>query len=234
MTIKNNKTKSKTVNIFSFIFKKSNIPNALTIFRIILTIIILLLIYLTYIYRNNSSHIVSHVFFTYRIFGLKSIMLYGYFFALLLFLIASITDFLDGYIARKYKWITDFGKIWDPVADKVLINSVVILFAVMNVFNVIVPIIFIFRDTIVESFRCYAASKGIIVSANIFGKLKTIFQMCALIIVFFFVYTEYQTSPQWTWFFTFLIQYGFLSLALFFSVFSGAIYVYQIWKYIKK
>ena len=114
----------------------------------------------------------------------------AYLVSFFLFIIASITDTLDGKIARKYNMVTDMGKFLDPVADKLLVNLTLIYLAFphFNSGNAIIPlfcvIIMIGRDLIIDAFRLAAASKGSILAANIFGKLKTVFQMVAIPMVF--------------------------------------------------
>lgn len=111
----------------------------------------------------------------------------AYLVSFILFIIASITDALDGKIARKYNLVTDMGKFLDPVADKLLVNLTLIYLALPH-FNLAnqatIPlfcvIIMIGRDLIIDAFRLAAASKGSILAANIFGKLKTVFQMIAI------------------------------------------------------
>ncbi len=109
------------------------------------------------------------------------------------FVIASYTDHLDGYLARKNNQVTDLGKFLDPVADKLLVNSLVIFLAAPAVFARYVPngdsvisfnvwcvIILVARDIVVDALRFIAASKGTVIAANIFGKLKTVLEMVAI------------------------------------------------------
>ena len=100
---------------------------------------------------------------------------------LVLFAVASFTDFLDGNIARKRNLITSFGKFIDPIADKLLVNTMFILFAVSGVVSVIPVIIMIWRDTIVDGLRMNASKSGVVVAAGMAGKLKTVLQMFAII-----------------------------------------------------
>lgn len=102
---------------------------------------------------------------------------------LILFAIASITDLLDGMIARKYHMITSFGKFIDPIADKMLVNSIMILYAYHGMIPVLAVIIMIWRDTIVDGLRMSASSRGKVVAAQMMGKIKTVLQMIALILV---------------------------------------------------
>ena len=113
------------------------------------------------------------------------------------FLIACYTDYLDGHLARKNNQVTDLGKFLDPVADKLLINSLVIFLIAPQMFARYIPdscypivivnmwcaIILIARDIVVDALRFVAASKGKVIAANIFGKLKTVLEMVALGVV---------------------------------------------------
>ena len=115
----------------------------------------------------------------------------AYLICFVLFIIASVTDALDGKIARKYNLVTDMGKFLDPVADKLLVNLTLIYLALPHfgldkqaTIPLFCVIIMIGRDLIIDAFRLAAASKGSILAANIFGKLKTVFQMIAIPMVF--------------------------------------------------
>ena len=100
-----------------------------------------------------------------------------------LFAVASFTDFLDGYLARSRNMITTFGKFLDPIADKMLVNTLFILFAVEGVVPVVAVIIMIWRDTIVDALRMLLSQKGMVMAAGYLGKAKTVFQMLAIIMV---------------------------------------------------
>ena len=151
-----------------------NLPNKLTIFRIILVPIICLVwlfpyeqfnIYIGYINILNISLSWINII------------------TLLLFIIASLTDFLDGSIARKKKLVTTFGKFADPIADKLLVNMMLILLSYKHMIPVVPVVLMILRDIIVDGCRMLAAEKGIVVSAGILGKLKTVLQMVAIVFV---------------------------------------------------
>lgn len=100
---------------------------------------------------------------------------------LVLFAIASFTDYLDGHIARKHNLITSFGKFIDPIADKLLVNTMFILFAVDGVVPAVFVLIMIWRDMIVDGLRMNASAKGKVVAAGMMGKAKTVLQMFAII-----------------------------------------------------
>ena len=104
----------------------------------------------------------------------------------ILFGIASITDYFDGKIARKHNLITDFGKFADPLADKILVISVLVCFVAMKLCDPILVIIVLFREFAITSIRLVAASSGRVIAANIWGKVKTVTQMVAIIAVFVF------------------------------------------------
>jgi len=100
--------------------------------------------------------------------------------ALAIFIIASLTDLLDGKIARKYNLITNFGKFMDPLADKLLVCSALIGMSSLGVIPAWITIIIIAREFIISGFRLIAAEKGIVIAASMWGKWKTTFQMVML------------------------------------------------------
>ncbi len=152
-----------------------------------------------------------------------------YLIAMIVFVIASCTDFLDGYLARKWHQVTDLGKFLDPVADKLLVNSILIYLLVSRFGNMTIPVfavvIMIARDLVVDALRFVAANKGIVLAANIFGKLKTIFQMIAIPVVLLngwpFSYFDLNWNPY------FRIANILIYLATAMSLLSGIIYVAQ-------
>lgn len=103
--------------------------------------------------------------------------------ALLLFIAASVTDLLDGKIARKNNLVTDFGKFADPLADKILVLSALLCFVQLGWCDCVAVIIVLFREFAVTSIRLIAASRGKVVAANIWGKVKTVTQMVAVITI---------------------------------------------------
>lgn len=102
---------------------------------------------------------------------------------LVLFAAASITDFLDGYIARKHQLVTSFGKFIDPIADKLLVNTMLLLFAANGTAPIVPVLVMIWRDTVVDGLRMTASSKGIVVAAGFMGKVKTVVQMITIIVL---------------------------------------------------
>ena len=103
--------------------------------------------------------------------------------ALALFVIASLTDMLDGKIARKYNLVTNFGKFMDPLADKLLVCSAMICLIPSGKLNTAVVIIIIAREFIISGFRLVASDSGIVIAASYWGKFKTVFQMAMIIVL---------------------------------------------------
>lgn len=113
-----------------------------------------------------------------------------YLWALILFIAASFTDTLDGKIARKQGLVTDFGKFMDPLADKILVTSALICFVDLWITPAAVIIVIIAREFVVTSLRLIAAPKGIVIAADIFGKMKTVLQMIWVAATIFQMYLE--------------------------------------------
>lgn len=154
-----------------------NLPNKITMGRIVLSIIILIL--MVFPFYN-----VGVEFPKYLIAG-KATLDLKYIICGVLFIIASVTDFLDGNIARKRNLVTDFGKAMDAIADKILVNGVLIIMAYEGIIPVVVPVLIITRDTAVDCVKMVAGSKGKVVAASLWGKLKTIFMMTGVSLLFF-------------------------------------------------
>ncbi len=113
---------------------------------------------------------------------------YHYLVAAIIFIVASITDFLDGKIARKNNLITTFGKLCDPVADKMLTTAALLAFMKLGLCDIWVVMIVLTREFVVTSFRLVATSQGIIIPAGIWGKLKTASQMIFSIFIMISLY----------------------------------------------
>ena len=103
--------------------------------------------------------------------------------ALVIFCVASLTDMLDGKIARKYNLVTNFGKFMDPLADKLLVCTALICLTSMNRLNVIVVLVIITREFIISGFRLVASDNGIVIAASYWGKFKTVSQMALIIVL---------------------------------------------------
>jgi len=138
---------------------------------------------------------------------------------LILFATASITDFLDGYLARSKDMITVFGKFLDPIADKLLVNTLFIIFAYKGTVSVVPVLIMIWRDTIVDGVRMLLSQKGMVLSAGYLGKVKTVAQMLSIILILLnnlpFELYNIPVANIMLWFATLM------------SVVSGASYVIQ-------
>ena len=106
---------------------------------------------------------------------------YGNYIALVIFIVASLTDFLDGKIARKYNLVTNFGKFMDPLADKLLVCSALICLIALDKIPAWIVIVIISREFIISGFRLIAADNGVVIAASYWGKFKTTFQMLMII-----------------------------------------------------
>lgn len=146
-----------------------NLPNKITVSRIVLSIIVLVMMVFPF-------YQVGFEWPTFIISGRVEVSL-KYIICAVLFIIASCTDFLDGYIARKYNLVTDFGKVMDAIADKILVNGILIVLAVDGFIPMAIPVIIITRDTFVDSIKMVAGQSGHAVGASIAGKIKTICMM---------------------------------------------------------
>ncbi|MDR5658131.1 CDP-diacylglycerol--glycerol-3-phosphate 3-phosphatidyltransferase [Serpentinicella sp. ANB-PHB4] len=142
-----------------------------------------------------------------------------------IFILAAITDALDGYIARKKNQITTFGKFMDPLADKLLISSALISLVQMGKISAIVVIIIIAREFTISILRAVAASEGVVIAASWWGKMKTVTQIVAIIALLInnypFSYINFPFDVYMTW------------VAVFFTVISGIDYI-RINKHILK
>lgn len=108
------------------------------------------------------------------------------FIAVVLFLAACITDYLDGYIARSCNLVTDFGKFMDPIADKLLVMSAMVILVAQNRMPAWVCVVMLAREFIISGFRLVAAGKGTVIAAGMTGKIKTVTQMVAIVMLFLF------------------------------------------------
>ena len=108
---------------------------------------------------------------------------YSNYIALVIFCVASLTDMLDGKIARKYNLVTNFGKFMDPLADKLLVCSAMICLIPSGKLDAAIVIVIIAREFIISGFRLVASDKGVVIAASYWGKFKTNFQMFAIILL---------------------------------------------------
>ena len=154
-----------------------NLPTKITVARLVLTVFIILLLCIPY----------SFFGFNFPAFDVNGVAVeLHYIIAGVLFIIASLTDFLDGYLARKNNQVTDTGKMLDAIADKALVNPILIILAATDFIPAIVPVIIVLRDILVNAIKMEAASKGKVVAAIKSGKLKTAAMMVGISLVFFY------------------------------------------------
>ena len=209
---------------------KINIPTKITLARIILTFALIIFLVVCYILGLN---------------GWKDTQLFEHgpylvgLIAAIVFIIASASDAVDGHLARKWNQVTNLGKFLDPIADKMLVNSMLVFAAIPMSFMedaLTIPwfcvVLMIIRDLIVDTMRLIAAKANVVVAANIFGKLKTVFQMVAIPVIllngFPFSFFDEGWHP--------LLRIGswLIYLATFMSVMSGIIYLKTNWHVLKE
>jgi len=170
-----------------------NLPNIICVIRIILIVPILILT----LSSNSANNQI----------------------ALILFLVAAISDFLDGYIARKYNFVTNLGKLLDPIADKLLVLSIFIAFLTKNQLSIVFILIVLARELTITGLRSMAAAEGVVIQASIFGKLKTITQMSLIILL----YLNNIASQE-------ILVYTsniFVVIVAILTIFSGVDYIYK-------
>ena len=161
-----------------------NLPNKLTVMRILLVFVILIISFL-----DIPGEVVG-ISLEYLIIDI-------------IFIIASITDHYDGYLARKNNQITTFGKFLDPIADKILVVTTMLLLTERGTLPAWIPIVTIFREFLVSGYRLVEAKEGgNVVAANIWGKIKTVTQMIAIMLMLidpnkFFAFTTTKLPMPW-------------------------------------
>ena len=180
-----------------------NLPNKLTIFRIILVPIMAIIPFFNF----DTKWIVIDI----------------------IFIIASITDKLDGYLARSKNQVTTFGKFLDPIADKILVLAAMIILVEANKLPAIIPIIVMFREFIVSGYRLVAVEKGgKVIAASIWGKLKTVTQMLAIILAFVdqngFAQCFMGGLSGFAWWYNFITTI-LMSISVIATIFSGCDYI---------
>lgn len=148
-----------------------NLPNKLTTIRL-LSVPLFIIVYLIPYQSLGIEIPVFDVLSTSL--SLLDIILF------LIFALSALTDYLDGYIARKHHLITTFGKFIDPIADKLIVNTTLLLLASTHDIHIIIPIIMISRDIIVDAIRLVASQKNVVLAASYLGKAKTMTQMIAI------------------------------------------------------
>lgn len=155
-----------------------NLPNKITITRIVLSIICIVLLIVP-LQRFGIDLPPVEVTAAIRV-PVKYII------CGCLFLLASVTDFIDGHIARKYNLVTDFGKVMDAVADKILVNGVLIALACNGFISVVIPVVIVSRDIFVDSIKMVVGNKVGAVGASKTGKIKTVFMMTGVTLMLFY------------------------------------------------
>lgn len=182
---------------------KLNLPNKLTVIRILLTpiLIVFLILYYKYPYSILTPFL--------------------YLLNFLLFSIIAITDYLDGYIARRDNFITDFGKLLDPIADKIFVFSILVVFVRFDKLSLWLVILLLSREFVVVAIRSLLLEKGeAILPAGDYGKLKTACQMFAMLFVILFGFSK-------------ILNTIVMLPALFFSIISMLSYLKEIEKYME-
>lgn len=154
-----------------------NKANKITISRIIMSVIILILLLVPFEQFNIEFPVWTV--------GKRVLLDSKYVIAGVLFIIASLTDFLDGYIARKYNMVTDFGKMIDAISDKLLTNTVLVVLACNQLISPVIAVVIIARDIVVDSIKMLIGNKGKAVAAIPIAKVKTATLMIGLTLTFF-------------------------------------------------
>ncbi len=190
-----------------------NLPNRLTILRAVLIPVFLVFMYV-------------------------SAIPYNYTIGLFVFVIASLTDALDGHIARKQGLVTNFGKFLDPLADKALVMAALAVFVDFDIVNAIPFIIIIAREFMVSGLRLVTADKGVVVPAGFSGKLKTAVTMAALVLILLILALQNDFNwfginmPEKTDCVLGIVEQSVIWLSAVLTVISGLVYLRGYWKYI--
>ena len=185
-----------------------NLPNQITLFRIILTPIFLLVLLIPFPFHYLAAA---------AIFGL-----------------AGFSDFLDGHIARKHKLVTTFGKLIDPVADKLLTTAALLAFLHFGWCDIGLVLLVLAREFLVTSVRMVASAQGVVIAANVWGKVKTVSQIVAILVILVaaqavesFRFLSFMRGAPFVW-----LSEILLWITCVFALFSGIRYVYEASKVI--
>ena len=191
------------------------LPNTLTVIRLILAVIVIIIFLFPYdmIGYNFPKYLINGI----AILDVKLAI------CAVLFIVASITDFFDGKIARKYNYVTNFGKLMDPVADKILVLSAILILIISGLVPFWTMLIVLLRELLVLGIRMLAlqSDSSNVIAADIFGKIKTMTQMVSIILILLFAGISNYTED------TFIRVMSIVGLVLFyisiaFTLFSGA------------
>ena len=198
--------------------KNPKLPNRLTNLRLIMSgiIFVILLFPFNMIDINFKKYLVEG----FVIVDTKMIIV-G-----VLFILSCITDFLDGYLARKYNNVSDYGKLMDPIADKISVNSILIILAGYGYIHSVIPVIIVTRDIVVDALRMMAATTGSVEAAKFTGKFKTAFLMLGIIFKLF------GNLPFALW--NIAVDDFFLVAGTILCFISGLEYIKKKKKYLKK
>jgi len=184
-----------------------NIPNQLTVLRIALTPVFLLILLLP----------LPHHFL----------------WAAAVFAVAGITDSLDGHLARKHKQVTTFGKLIDPVADKLLTTAALLAFLRFGWCDIWLVLLVLARDFLVTSVRMVASAQGVVIPANVWGKIKTVSQIVSILLLLLLAEAQSFGIPAWLTQSRFVwVSGGLLWFTAVLAVASGAVYVWNAAKVI--
>lgn len=188
-----------------------NLPNRITMARIFLSILLLVMLLVPWYSLGVEFPVYQVATITVNL---------KYIIAGIIFLIASTSDFLDGYLARKNNMVTDFGKVMDAIADKLLVNGLLVILAYDRIISIVIPVVIISRDIVVDSCKMISGQNGKVVAASIMGKLKTICMMSGLTLTMFYnLPFELVGFP---------VADILLIVAVILSVISGAQYFYGV------
>lgn len=195
-----------------------NLPNKLTISRIVMAIFIMIFLMIPW-----SQFGV--VFPTFMVSG-KIMIDVRYLAVGIIFLFAAVTDYLDGMFARRDNLTSDYGACLDAIADKLLVNGLLVILAYQGFISVVIPVIIISRDIFVDALKTLSAKNGVVVKANNWGKAKTVCMLVGIILLLFY------NMPFEMW--NLHLDDILIDIATVLSVVSAGIYYFEITKRIKK
>lgn len=178
--------------------------------------------------KLSLSRIILIPFFIF--FYLATFIPFGKIIAIVIFIIAALTDMFDGKIARKYNLVTNLGKLLDPIADKLLVTAGILLvitdYTIPQPYGVIVAFIIIGRELLISAFRQIAASQNFVMAADMFGKIKAVTQDIALPMLFLASYLKYNVeTPETILLIVEIVAWVTIGIATILTVLSGANYI---------